>query len=154
LGLVLARRPPYLYGLRPIPGCGREEDDIMLKKGFKQLLAEANAVIDGISVPSALGLQDDQEVVFVDIREGSERAQGHIPGDVHAPRGHLEFLADPEFPRHNAALVQDKMLVLYCATGGRSTLAAKTLHDMGFPRACSLVGGMAAWKAADGPTEA
>ncbi len=125
----------------------------MLKKGFKQLLAEAGAVVDGVSVPSALGLVDDPEVVFVDVREGSERAGGHIPGAVHAPRGHLEFLADPEFPRHNAALVQDQMLVLYCATGGRSTLAAKTLHDMGFPRACSLVGGIAAWTEAGGPLE-
>ncbi len=125
----------------------------MLKKGFKQLLAEAGAVIEGVSVTSALGLQDDLEMIFVDVREGSEWAQGHIPGAVHAPRGHLEFLADPEFPRHNAALVQDKILVLYCATGGRSTLAAKTLHDMGFPRACSLVGGMAAWKEANGPIE-
>ncbi len=125
----------------------------MLTKGFKQLLVEANAAIDGVSVPSALGLLDDSEVVFVDVREGGEWAQGHIPGAVHAPRGHLEFLADPEFPRHNAALVQDKILLLYCASGGRSTLAAKTLHDMGFPRARSLVGGMAAWKEADGPIE-
>ncbi len=125
----------------------------MLKKGFMQLLAEAGAVIDGVSVTSALGLRDDPGVIFVDVREGSEWSQGHIPGAVHAPRGHLEFLADPEFPRHNAALVQDKTLVLYCASGGRSTLAAKTLHDMGFPRACSLVGGMAAWKEADGPVE-
>ena len=126
----------------------------MLNKGFKQLLAETAAVIDGVSVPSALGLVDDPEAVFVDVREGGEWAQGHIPGAVHAPRGHLEFLADPEFPRHNAALVQDKMLVLYCATDRRSILAAKTLHDMGFPRACPLIGGMAAWKEADGPIEA
>jgi len=125
----------------------------MLKRGFKQLLAEAGAVIDVVSVPSALGLQDDPDVIFVDVREGGEWALGHIPSAVHAPRGHLEFLADPEFPRHNAALVQDKMLVLYCASGGRSTLAAKTLHDMGFPRACSLVGGLAAWREADGPIE-
>ena len=126
----------------------------MLNKGFKQLLAEAGAVIEGVSVSSALGLLDDPEVVFVDVREGGEWAQGHITGAVHAPRGHLEFLANPEFPRHNAALVQDKILVLYCASGGRSTLAAKTLHDMGFPRARSLVGGMAAWKEANGPIEA
>ncbi len=125
----------------------------MLKKGFKQLLAEAGAVIDGVSVSSALGLLDDSEVIFVDVREGGEWAQGHIPGAVHTPRGHLEFLADPEFPRHNAALVQDKMLVLYCASGGRSTLAAKTLHDMGFPRVASLVGGFPAWTEAGGPLE-
>jgi rhodanese-related sulfurtransferase len=126
----------------------------MLKKGFKQLLAEANAVIDGVTVVSALGLVDDPEVVFVDIREGGERTEGYIPGDVHAPRGHLEFIVDPEGPKHNPAISQDKMLVLYCATGGRSALAAKTLHDMGFPRACNLIGGIAAWKEANGPTEA
>ena len=125
----------------------------MLKKGFKQMLAEANAAIDGASVPSALGLLKDPEVRFVDVREGGEWTQGRIPGAVHAPRGHLEFLADPEFPRHNAAISQDKMLVLYCASGGRSVLAAKTLLDMGFPRACYLVGGLAAWIEADGPIE-
>ncbi len=125
----------------------------MLKKGFKQMLAEANAAIEGIAPPSALDLLDDPDIVFVDVREGGEWAQSRIPGAVHAPRGHLEFLADPESPRHNAALSQDKKLVLYCASGGRSALAAKTLHDMGFPRACSLVGGLAAWKEADGPIE-
>ena len=64
----------------------------MLEKGFKQLLAEAGAVIDGVSVPSALGLLDDPEVVFVDVREGSERAGGKIPGDVHAPRTPIDGL--------------------------------------------------------------
>ena len=125
----------------------------MLEKGFEQMPAGAEAVIDGISAPSALVLLDDTEVIFVDVREDGEWAQGHIPGAVHAPRGHLEFLADPESPRYDAALVQDKMLLLYCASGGRTTLAAKTLHDMGFPRVCSLAGGIVAWKQADGPIE-
>ena len=125
----------------------------MLEKGFKQLMAEASAAIDGVSVASALGLLNDSEILFVDVREGGEWAQGRIPGAVHAPRGFLEFLADPEFPQHNPAISPDKTLVLYCASGGRSTLAAKTLHDMGFPRACSLTGGLAAWMEADGPIE-
>ena len=122
----------------------------MLKKGFKQMLADAGAVVDGVSVSSALGLLDDSEVIFVDVREGGEWAQGHIPGAVHAPRGHLEFLADPEFPRHNAALVQDKMLVLYCASGGRSTLAAKTLHGTWALRAPARWS--AAWRPGKRPT--
>lgn len=123
----------------------------MLKKGSKQFLTEANAVIDTISVAEAKALVGDSEVVFVDVREGGERAQGHISGDVHAPRGFLEFLADPESPMHSTALAPDKRLVLYCASGGRSALAAKTLMDMGYDRVAHIAGGFAAWRAADGP---
>ncbi len=123
----------------------------MLKKGFKQMLAEANAVIDTVSVASALGLAEEEGVLFIDVREAHERAEeGFISGSVHAPRGFLEFIADPDGPMHNSAISPDKMLVCYCATGGRAALAAKTLHDMGFPTVCSLVGGTAAWKEAGG----
>lgn len=122
----------------------------MLKKGFKAFMAEANAVIDTVSVHDALGMLDDPDTVFVDVREAQEREQGHIPGSVHAPRGFLELMADPEGPMHNAGLDASKLLVLHCGTGGRSALAAKTLHDMGFPKVCSLAGGIAAWTQAGG----
>lgn len=121
----------------------------MLKKGFKDLLAEANGVIESIDVPSAAALVGDDDAVFVDVREAHERQTGFIPGSIHAPRGFLEFIADPEGPMHDPALGEDKRIVLYCGSGGRSALAAKTLKDMGFARVASLVGGMAAWKAAD-----
>ncbi len=124
----------------------------MLTRGFKQLLAEANAVIDNVSAASALGLVDDQDTVFVDVREAGERAQGFIPGSVHAARGFLEFIADPEGPMNDPALSPDKRLVLYCGSGARSALAAKTLHDMGFPKVGSLAGGFSAWTAAGGPS--
>jgi len=123
----------------------------MLKKGFKQLLAEANADIDSMPVALARDMLEDDDVVFVDVREAQEREQGFIPGSVHAPRGFLEFIADPEGPMHHPAFADDKTLVLYCGTGGRSALAAKTLQDMGFLKICSLVGGLAAWKEAGGP---
>ncbi len=122
----------------------------MLDKGFKQLLAEAGAVIETVTADAALALGDDGDTVFVDVREADERARGFIPGSVHAARGFLEFIADPEGPMHNPIISPDKRLVLYCGSGGRSALAAKTLHDMGFPRVCSLAGGVAAWKEAGG----
>lgn len=122
----------------------------MLKKGFKQLLAEANAEIESISVQDGLGLLGDPEVAFLDVREAGERQQGFIPGSLHAPRGFLEFIADPEGPMHNPGLRPDRRVVVYCGTGGRSALAAKTLRDMGYPRVASLVGGIQAWHAAGG----
>ncbi len=122
-----------------------------LRRGFKQMLAEANATIETIDVQLALRLVGDERVQFVDVREAHEIAQsGTLPGAVHAPRGFLEFLADPECPMHNKALAGRK-LVLFCASGGRSTLAAKTLQDMGIADVCHIAGGVAAWTAAGGP---
>ena len=122
----------------------------VLRRGFKQMLAEANAIIQTVSVQDLPYLPDDPSVILVDVREAVEReAEGSIPGSVHAPRGLLEFQAGPESPMYNAALHPEKKLVIYCASGGRSALAAKTLLDMGFPNAISVVGGFAAWQAAE-----
>lgn len=121
----------------------------MLKLGFKQLLAEANAVIKTVSVQDLDFILEDDETVLVDVRETLERENdGVIPGSVHASRGLLEFLADPESPSHNGALDPELRLVLYCGTGGRSALAAKTLLDMGYSDVSSLAGGYAAWRSA------
>jgi rhodanese-related sulfurtransferase len=121
----------------------------MLIKGFKQLLAEANAVIETVSVQDLNFLLEDDETVLVDVRETVEREnEGVIPGSVHAPRGLLEFQADPDSPSYNAALDPESRLILYCGTGGRSALAAKTLLEMGFSDIASLAGGYAAWQSA------
>ncbi len=121
----------------------------MLKTGFKQLLAQANAVIETVSVQDLPYLQDDPDVVIVDVRDAWEReAEGTIPNSILASRGMLEFHADPECPAHIEALDPARRIVLYCGTGGRSTLAAKTLQDMGFSDVLSLAGGFAAWQAA------
>ncbi len=125
----------------------------MLTKGSKRLLAEANAAIETVSVGDARRLLDGGDVVFVDVREGTERAQGYIPGSVHAPRGFLEFIADPEAAMHNPAFSSGKRLVLYCGSGARSALAAKTLDDMGLKKVCHMAGGFGAWVQAGGPVE-
>ncbi|NNE22497.1 MAG: rhodanese-like domain-containing protein [Rhizobiales bacterium] len=123
--------------------------DNILRHGFKEMLAEANAVIETISVQDLPYLIDDPDVELVDVRETVEREQdGYIPSSIHAPRGLLEFHADPESPIYNTALRPDLHLVLYCGTGGRSALAAKTLLDMGYKEVSSLAGGVSAWTAA------
>ncbi len=122
-----------------------------LKRGFKKMLAEANAVIDTVSVSDFPYLEDDPDVVILDVRDADERKnEGAIPRSIHAPRGLLEFLADPESPIYNDAISTERRLVLYCGTGGRSALAAKTLFDMGYSDVLSLAGGYSAWTAGKG----
>ena len=122
----------------------------MLKRGFKEMLAEANAVIETVSVQDLPYHLDDTDVVLVDVRETVELdREGTIPGAVHVPRGLLEFQADPESPIYNNSLDPGSRLILYCGTGGRSALAAKTLIDMGYSDVASLAGGFAAWREAE-----
>ena len=123
-------------------------------KSAKDLVAEANAAVDRLSVEEAKGLVGRDDVVFVDLRETKElESQGRIPGAVHAPRGLLEFHADPESPLHKPELVSGKRLVVYCASGGRSALGAKTLKDMGIANVANMLGGFAAWKDSGGEIE-
>ena len=126
-----------------------------LKKGFKQMLAEANAFIETISVHDALPLVGLKSVLFLDVREAFELDKGEIEGALHAARGFLEFFADPESTMHKPEMARAEKVILYCATGGRSALAATMLVDMGydFDRIFNLAGGFEAWKAANGPVE-
>jgi rhodanese-related sulfurtransferase len=97
------------------------------------MLAEANAVIETVSVPDLAYHLDDPDTLLVDVRDQPERDRdGAMPDSVHVSRGLLEFKADPESPLYDSALRPDRRIILYCGTGGRSALAAKTLHDMGY----------------------
>ena len=125
----------------------------MVKKSA-ELVAEANAAVGTLSVEEAQELVGRDDVQFVDVRDSSELAsQGKIPGAVHASRGLLEFYADPSAPYHKPELASGKRLILYCASGGRSALAAKTLKDMGVENVTNLIGGFTAWSQAGGPIE-
>lgn len=122
-----------------------------LKIGFKALLAKANAEIETISVKDLAYIEDDPDTIIVDVRDAAERdTDDIIPGSLHASRGMLEFHADPASPAHIKAFQLDSKIVLYCGTGGRSALAAKTLQDMGYTDVLSLAGGFAAWQVANG----
>ncbi len=118
------------------------------------LLTAANAVIETVSVHDALGWLERPDVIFVDVRDAIERRdKGTVPGALSAPRGHLEFFADKNASLHKPEFASDKTLVIFCASGGRSTLASKTLMDMGIDRVVNLAGGYAAWQEAGGPIE-
>ena len=121
--------------------------------GFKAMLGEANAEIDTVSAEKAREYVGDENILFVDVRETQEvENSGGLPGSVHVPRGLLEFIADPESPMHKSELSSGRQLVLYCASGGRSALAAKTLQDMGLSNICHIAGGFTAWVDIGGPT--
>jgi rhodanese-related sulfurtransferase len=126
-----------------------------MKKGYKQLLAEANSVIETLQAVDAMEQLQIEEVIFIDVRDLVEvERDGKIPGAVHASRGMLEFYADPESPYHNEAFASGKKLILYCASGGRSALAALRLQEMGLNRVAHVGGGLKAWREAEGPVEA
>src|SRR5260370_1231708 len=87
------------------------------------------------------------DVVVVDVRDAPELATGgKIKGAVHVPRGMLEFRADPESPYHNPALRKEKTAVLYCASGGRSALAGKTLQERSTMPAPSRIWRKRVWR--------
>ncbi len=83
---------------------------------------------------------------FVDVREESEFAAGHVPGARNVPRGFLEVKADLEHHKRDPWLADRALpLVLYCGGGNRSALAAKTLQEMGFTNVVSMAEGWAGW---------
>ena len=91
------------------------------------MVAEARASIENITVADAAALLERDDVLFVDIRDPRELARlGTIPGSFRAPRGMLEFWVDPASPYYKPALDSGQKLVLFCGSGWRSALTAKT----------------------------
>ena len=113
---------------------------------YMDLVAEARSRITEISADQLASL-DPSEVILIDVREDPELEQGKIPGAYHIPRGVLEGSIRLVSPP------TDQPLVIYCASGIRSALAAATLQTMGYANACSLAGGFQEWKARGGPSE-
>lgn len=125
-------------------------------KTARQLVDEAMAVVRTIDLGEALALHAQDRPLFVDLRDVRElEREGVIPGALHAPRGMLEFWVDPASPYFQKAFegagTAARPMVLFCAAGWRSALAARTLHEMGFAEVCHIDGGFAAWKAAGAP---
>jgi rhodanese-related sulfurtransferase len=125
-----------------------------ITKSSREIVKEAMSVVPTISADDALSLVDSGTHVFVDLRDGTEQAKsGIIPGAIASSRGLMEFHIDPESPAHKPEFNHDKTYVFYCASGGRSALAAKVAMDMGLKPVVNMKGGIAAWKKADGPLE-
>lgn len=119
----------------------------MTPKTGADLIDEARAKIRELSVADAKAMYDRGEgAAFLDVREPNEYNLGHVPGAVHIPRGYLELKVE-------AALPREAHVVVYCAAGLRSALAAATLQSMGYTNAVSLAGGWRDWMLSGGAVE-
>jgi len=118
------------------------------------MVADAKQRIENLTADDVSQELKTGDAVLVDIREPEERmASGTIPGAVHAPRGMLEFYADATSPYHRPEFETGRRTILYCASGGRSALAADALQRLGYEQVAHLDGGMKAWMAAGQPVE-
>ena len=98
----------------------------------KDMMAAANAAVPKITPDEARALMA-QGALVVDVRDAPEvEKTGKVAGALHVSRGMLEFRADPASPYHDKTFGKDKTVIVYCASGGRSALAGKTLKDLGF----------------------
>lgn len=117
-------------------------------KTYRDLVAEAKTRVREVTVEDVMQMQGKADgTVYVDVREDREWLAGRMPGAVHIGRGVLEatvqhVLPDPSTP-----------IVLYCAGGNRSALAADVMHAMGYTNVASMIGGIRAWMQAGGDVE-
>ena len=125
-----------------------------MKKGYKQLLEEANAEVTAVEAADAIALHGRADTVFVDLRDPRERErEGSIPDAFSCPRGMLEFWVDPESPYAKPIFAEPKKFVFFCASGWRSALAAKTVQDMGLENVSHIAGGFTAWRTGGGAVQ-
>ena len=119
----------------------------MTIKTAADMIAEAKSRIREVTVAEvAKTVGTPGAPILLDIRERHETNLGRVVGAVLIPRGSLEQKIEAVAPR-------DAMIVIYCASGNRSALAADTLRQMGYSNAVNLIGGWNAWVGAGGPTE-
>jgi rhodanese-related sulfurtransferase len=125
-------------------------------KSASQIVAEARQTIAEITGAQAKEeLEQGHVNLLLDVREPAEWEKGHIPGVVLAPRGMLEWYADPSTPYAKPELTtqRDARILVTCASGGRSMLAAQTLKSMGYTNVVNMAGGFNEWSKQGFPVE-
>ncbi len=116
-------------------------------KSAAELFADAKSRVREVSAAQTIAKRDAGDpLVLIDVREDREWNLGHAAGAVHMSRGTLESKIDAAVPR-------DATIVLYCASGNRSALAAESLSAMGYTNVASMSGGFRGWVDADGDVE-
>lgn len=117
------------------------------------LVAEAKGKVENLTPDQVAQELASGEALLVDVREPQEREGAAIAGSVSAPRGMLEFYADPSLPYHKEEFDPERRIILHCASGGRSALGAAALKEMGYKNVAHLDGGIKAWQESGHPTE-
>ncbi len=120
----------------------------MTIKSSQTLVSEALKEVKTISTDNAYKLANDDQCNLIDIRDIRElQKEGQVEGAKHIPRGMLEFWLDPESMYFKEGKLDlNKEMVLFCAGGLRSALAAKSLKDMGYEKVSHIDGGFGAIK--------
>jgi len=117
----------------------------MQTKSLDFLLEEANNQIKRLSFNEILEMLTNENTIIIDVREESEvMSLGVIKNAIHIPRGLIEFKLSPYSPNNPNGIDQNTNLLIYCAGGYRSALAAKTLSDIGFKNVYNI-GGFQEW---------
>ena len=117
----------------------------MQTKSLEELLIEANDLVKRLSYDESVDLITNTQTVIIDVREESEVYNlGLIKNAVHIPRGLIEFKLSPNSPNNPVLINDDTNILVYCAGGYRSALAAKSLLDLGFKNVYNL-GGYTEW---------
>jgi rhodanese-related sulfurtransferase len=150
--------------IAPLPGLGQKVGEYphltikpvrenMMPGSVKEMLAAANSAVPTISPQDAKALIERGQALVVDVRDGLEiQSSGKVQGAKHVARGMLEFRADPESAYYDNAFDREKTVIVYCASGGRSALAGKTLQDLGYKDVRNL-GGFKGWADSGGAVE-
>ncbi|MER2996868.1 rhodanese-like domain-containing protein [Pontibacter populi] len=124
----------------------------MEHRSAADMVSEAKQQIENLTPEQVKEELDKGNATLIDIRESEELSQnGKIEDAVHAPRGMIEFYADPSLPYHKPEFDKNKRLILHCAGGGRSALATTTLKKMGYNNVAHMDGGFKAWNEAGYP---
>ena len=119
-----------------------------------EMIAAARLLIDRVSVHEAAELQRLDAAILINLRDVRELQKlGTVANSFHAPRGMLEFWADPDSPYHKPIFRTDKKLILFCASGLRSALAVRTLQEMGMKNVLDMEGGFTEWRMQDLPVD-
>ena len=117
----------------------------MQTKTLEVLLIEANELVKRLSYDESVDLINNTQTVIIDVREESEVYNlGVIKNAIHIPRGLIEFKLSPNSPNNPVLIKDDTNILVYCAGGYRSALAAKSLLDLGFKNVFNL-GGFQEW---------
>jgi rhodanese-related sulfurtransferase len=128
------------------PNVWHTKEGFMQPKTAAQLVQEAKQRVENLSAERVAAELGQGDTLLIDLREPDEQAQhGMILGAISAPRGMLEFWADPTSPYHRQEFDPQRRIILHCASGGRSALAADTLQQLGYSNVAHLAGGLKAW---------
>ena len=119
----------------------------MAHKTGEDLIEEAKQQIEEVTPEQVRDMQDRQEkVVYLDVREPNEWNLGRLPNAIHLPRGNLETKVE-------ALIDRGQKVVIYCARGNRSALAALTMKQMGYENVASMARGFMGWADINGEVE-